>query len=117
MESVSVESIIEAAKVCGKEDAEAAATWLEIADIPDAQWKLGMLDDGDPAVWEYLPNVPDLSGEFADGLTPESLMADRIGLIVWNRWETDDACSAYEDAVSEHFETAIEKRLRDYLAA
>jgi hypothetical protein len=86
---------------------------------------LGMLDAGDPQVWDFLPIAPNLSGEYADDLTPNKLADDLFG----HGWcpdfyapEGEDAarmdalCDAYEEGVTDTFGFECERILRDALA-
>ena len=61
------------AAALGRQHAENAASWLGPMEVNSARALLGRLADGDPAVWDYLPPAPNLSGEWADGLTPLAL--------------------------------------------
>lgn len=61
-------------KWLGADAALAAATWLTLS-VEQAR---SVLDDIDPAVLDDI-NEPNLSGEFADELTPD-LLADEVGL-------------------------------------
>ena len=111
----------------GMEAGLAAASWVtdgndnrdDFADI------LEMLDNGDPQVDEYLPQRPDLSGEWADSPTPRSLFEDITGLDAHaeSSWNYDGyqavlevICEAWEDGVSEVFETECERILREAIA-
>jgi hypothetical protein len=64
-----------AARERGREAARNAATWVTDGNESDdsRRRKLAMLQDGDPAVWDLLPTAPNLSGEWADELTPVAL--------------------------------------------
>ena len=65
----------------GKEAAEAAATWVVDGNTSEEHIRrvITMLDDGDPEAYDYLPNSPNLSGEWADDPTPNSLAYDILG--------------------------------------
>ncbi len=84
---------------------------------------LAMLDDGDPRADDYLPRRPDLSGEWADGLTPASLArevgldADAFGASDDASAEIDAACDAYEAGVTATFEPECERILRAAVAS
>src|SRR5216110_2106995 len=101
----SKEQIAEAARL-GKEAAEAASTWVIDGnkDIAHYHSVLEMLRDGDPEAYEYLPNRPNLSGEWADDPTVLSLARDITGKQDVNAETQDELAQAFEDAVSEHFE-------------
>jgi hypothetical protein len=80
---------------------------------------LTMLDDCDPKFWVSV-ELPDLSGQYADGLTPISLYSqlcfdfkiytdfeegeDEIEI---DHWLVDGFCSQYEMGVSDGFENKI----------
>lgn len=108
----------EAAKL-GEEHARNAASWVVDGNtktefIPAV---LRMMAEGDPAVWDYLPAMPGLSGEWADGLTPRSL-AEELGFDPDTMGDhyIDAMADAYEEAVSETFESRCEEILREALA-
>ncbi len=116
------------ARDMGAEAARSAASWTvdgntSQAFIADA---LAMLDAGDPRADEYLPLRPTLSGEWADDdPTPITLWETVTGLDHFDAetdaslaYETligsavDALASAWEDGVSETFESACERELR-----
>lgn len=98
--------------------AVSAATWAPVG--ADASRVLAMMDRGED-VYDYLPEWPNLSGEWADSETPRSLAADIMGA----DYEThgynapdflaSDAVSALADAwhagVSATFSSACEAEL------
>jgi hypothetical protein len=63
----------------GYEHGRAAGSWVVDGDmtgeIEAYKWLLHGVDDGDPVVLDALPSGP-LSGEWADGPTPASVLAD-----------------------------------------
>lgn len=94
--------IIREAKRLGRDAGEAAASWCIDGNTTD-ETKAKILkgyEDGDPEVMDMF-RLPDLSGEWADGPTPRSLAED-IG-IEEDDERLDDACSAWEEAVSDGF--------------
>lgn len=102
----------------GEDDARAAASW-----IADGNTKteaihqlLTMMEDGDPAVDDYLPRRPNLSGEFADDLTPLSLAREITGQDDPDPDTIDMIADAYEEAVSETFEGACQEELLRWVA-
>lgn len=107
------EAILRAAYELGCEHARNAASWVNT----DARL-LTMLNEGDPQVWDYLPRVPDLSGEWADGLTPVSLFREVTGVdpeggvSVAEGKVVDALCDAYEAGVSDTFAGECERVLR-----
>jgi hypothetical protein len=107
------------ARTLGREDAEAAASWAADgnASAEHIQRVLGMLADGDPEAYDYLPPRPDLSGEWADGRTPLSLL-DELGIDhsePLTGADLDELWHAYEDGVDEAFGTACEVELARWL--
>jgi hypothetical protein len=100
----------QAAYELGKQHALNAASWIIDANtkpefIPAV---LAMFDAGDPSVDDYLPARPDLSGQWADSMTP-SRLADECG-----GWVAG-LCDAYEAGVAEHFDAECERLLREAL--
>lgn len=115
------------ARACGVEAGTDAASWVldgntsteHIARM--VKW----LDDGDPRVDEYLPAIPDLSGEWADGLTPIRLYEQITGLVHSEQEESaglayetlvgsvvDALADAWEEGASETFSAECERLLR-----
>lgn len=113
---------LHAATERGKEAAETAATWASSGNHDRAERTrvLAMLRAGDPQAYDYLPAKPDLSGEFADDLTPLRLFEFVVGRSVSEEgldFESGDGAlldaiaDAWEDAVSEAFGPACEAEL------
>src|SRR5205085_7898677 len=75
------EDAIEAARDRGKDAGKAAGSWAADGNTTQehARKVLGMLRDGDPEAFDYLPRIPNLSGEMADDPTPTSLAHDVLG--------------------------------------
>lgn len=86
---------------------------------------LKMIDDGDPAMEAYLPAEPNLSGEWADDLTPTRLYEEitgrdhseseadaGLGYETLVGRELDAIANAFEEGVSDTFMTEIERILR-----
>src|SRR3954453_10754134 len=65
----------------GVQAAIAAASWVLDGNTPQDHIArmVAMLDAGDPEVYDFLPAMPDLSGEWADDPTPDSLYAEITG--------------------------------------
>ena len=105
--------IISAAKKLGTEAGVNAASWVEL-NAGEAVIIVRIFAGVDPAVYNAL-RYPNLSGEYADDLTPQSLAED-IG-IEYDDDRLDDACSAWEDASSTAFERELSRRCREYLKA
>lgn len=111
----------------GAEHARNAASWIVDGNtktefIPAV---LKMMDDGDPAVESYLPARPNLSGEWADDLTPQTLYeriterdhadAERdagLGYETLVGSVIDALADAYEAGVADTFESECERILR-----
>ncbi len=108
----------------GRDAALAAASWVIDGNTkPEAiAYVVALLDAGDPAADDYLPARPDLSGEYADEPTPQSLAADILGA----DWQThgynapdflpaeqvDALADAFERGAADHFEPECERILR-----
>lgn len=99
----------------GKDRAEAAASWTTDGNTSDrtARDVLAMIENGDPAMDDHLPAMPNLSGEWADDLTPFSLAAEIVPRDVLDAREpgdslVDDLADAFERGVDEHFLPACE---------
>jgi len=87
----------------GIEAGNNAASWVEL----DEDTARSILTDVDPEVWDRF-NTPNLSGEWADDPTPQSLVRD-LGYEVdeLEDWQVDEICSVWEDAASETFSTKV----------
>lgn len=94
----------------GADTARAIATRVE-ADKLGAEKLLQMLEDGDPAAWDYLPPIPNLSGEWADDPTPLSLAQEITGDDNPTIDEIDSIAEAWEDGVGDMYEDAIVEEL------
>lgn len=115
-----------AAYALGRDDAKAAASWAADGNTDPAHARrvLAMLEDGDPAAYDHLPAVPDLSGQWADARTPGSLFEEVTGLDAHaeSTWRhdvftgyVDQLCDAYEQGVSDTFEDACRAELAAHL--
>lgn len=71
---------------------------------------LAMWDDGDPRADEFLGVPPNLSGEWADGPSPLSVLAD----VDWDPEDegADDICAAWADGASQGYYDAVTRYLR-----
>jgi hypothetical protein len=78
---------------------------------------LAMLEDGDPQAYDYLPNEPNLSGEWGDDPTPLSLARDITGLEDPADELTSELSDAFEEGVRETFHESCERELRAFLPA
>lgn len=101
----------------GCSDARAAASWIVDGntDVEAARRLIRMIEDGDPAADDYMPRRPDLSGEFADDLTPDSLAEEITGADDIEAELVDQLASAYEQGVSDTFGDACETELRRFV--
>jgi hypothetical protein len=104
----------------GAEAGRAAGSWAADGntDAETARKVLALIEDGDPAAWDYLPRQPDLSGEFADGPTPQSVYEDATGLDASEASAERIAAvaEAWEQGVGEAFEDACVAELRAVLS-
>lgn len=111
--------LISAARRMGREDGIRAASWTWDGNTSSetAERIVKMFDDGDPEVYDLF-NAPNLSGQYADEPTPQSLARD-LGMDDDDRraeWLVDDLSTAYEDGVSSSFWPAVEKAYRALIA-
>jgi hypothetical protein len=95
----------------GVEAAEAAASWLTCGNAQTARELLGLMHDGDPQVWDFLPARPNLSGEWADDPTPITLARDLTGREHVCIPEMESIADAFEAGVDATFEAACERIL------
>lgn len=60
----------------GEEAGKSSGSWLfdGNTDMETYRCTLKMIDDGDPALWDYAPNP--LSGEYADDPTADDILSD-----------------------------------------
>jgi hypothetical protein len=100
----------------GAMHARNAASWVVDgnSDVRMARKLLQMMREGDPAADDYFPARPNLSGEWADSLTPRAL-CEAIGVETDDGDEISALCDAYEAGVDESFEDAIEQELRTFV--
>lgn len=115
-----MEDCVAKAKELGSEAARNAATWAVDGNTSQGhiQRVLKMFDDGDPAVDDYLPARPDLSGEWADSPTPNSIVEEvtsSTGSVV-NEAGREAIIDAWEEGVSETFAEACEAEFRKWAA-
>lgn len=104
------------ARQMGVDAALAAASWIIDGNTPDdhIHRMVAWIDDCDPRADDYLPRRPDLSGEWADDLTPNSLARDILGGDLDDddpEW-IDAICDAWETGVSDTFDVECERILR-----
>lgn len=81
---------LDAARALGEDAGRNAASWCVDGNSDRAERArvLAMMREGDPQAFDFLPPMPNLSGEWADDPTPGSLVEDVTGL---SRWNVDDA--------------------------
>lgn len=117
---------LHAAYEMGCEAARNAASWT-VDDHP--QRVLDMLDEGHPAVDQYLPNRPDLSAQWGGDETPQSLLKAVMADVpthphtrpscrcihCGNTVGVGEVCEAWEEGVSDTFENACAEELRKQL--
>ena len=122
------DDLVSRAQSLGRDAGTKAAAWWQqdaigrrntasTRDIAEHASKLLMMyDDGDPSLEDYWPTHPNLSGEWADELTPARLYAE-LG-VSWDD-DTDDMalCHAWEDAASEAMDDAVIGYLKDAIKA
>lgn len=96
--------------------AEDAASWTVDGNTSQEhiQRVLHMMDEGDPAVDHFLPNRPNMSGEWADAPTTNSVIEGVTGKPEEQIAHEDREAilNAWEEGVSERFESACEEELR-----
>lgn len=111
---------LDAARKHAREAATAAASWTTDGNGDPATYRetLRMLAEGHPEASDRLPAPPNLSGEYADGPTPVELVVELTGGLqpysgdpALPDWVADDLCNAWEEEVSEVFETYCELEL------
>jgi hypothetical protein len=98
----------------GCERARHAASWIIDGNTSEDHIRrvLAMMDDGDPQYEQFLPASPNLSGEWADDLTPIRLVIEIAGDGVDPDPIIDGICDAYGRGVDETFEGECERILR-----
>lgn len=110
-----VSALTTAARERGEQDAATAATWApgNNAEPAERLRVLDMLRDGDGEAWDYLPEQPNLSGEWADAPTPTTLAAEIAGVDAADLpGDVIEAISdAWEEGVSETFGPTCETEL------
>lgn len=102
----------------GREAARAAAGWAADgnSDVAERRRVLEMMRAGDPAADDYIPRLPDLSGEVAGDLTPVELARELTGEDDPEPELIDALAEAWGDAVSEEFGPAVERELIRFVA-
>ena len=99
----------------GKSAGKAMASWVFDGNTDPANYAriLKGIQDGDPVVLDNL-TTPNLSGEWADDPTPQTL-ADDLG-IETDDDRLDDLCTLWEDAAHRAFWDEIERTCKYHLS-
>lgn len=99
----------------GADHAKAVASWVIDGNTSQESIRrvVALLDDG-ADLDDYLPRMPNLSGEYADDLTPAGLARAVTGLGGDDLTddEVDAMADAYEAGVADTFEAECERILR-----
>lgn len=121
-----IETATKRAEKLGKEHGENAAEWAAMdlwggrftGDSTSAAREfLRMAEDGDPVLWDRY-KAPDLSGEYADGMTPGRLMShcfDTEDDFAECADAEDEICLAYEGAATSAFWQRLEESAANIL--
>jgi len=119
------EDCLAAATDLGRAEGQSAASWVFDGNTDDAEYQrvLAGIDNGDPEILDELP-AADLSGQWADGLTPDGLAelvasaVDGVDAVdLTSRSETlDRICDAYEGAFNDAVAREVEHIAREHLA-
>jgi beta-glucanase (GH16 family) len=90
----------------GRDHGKSAASWYFDGNTADETYTrvLRGLEDGDPEILDTFPSSP-LSGEWADGPTPQTLQHD----FELNDDDVDEACDLYEAAFYQASQDEIER--------
>lgn len=125
--SVEVEKWTAEAYELGADAARTAASWVTDGNLSAKHYAqlIAMMDDGDPALEDYLPTQPNLSGEWADAPTPGSLFELVTGLDASAEFNTNDQlfdiqdalCDAWEAGVADTFGPECERFVRAAVAS
>lgn len=123
-----LEQWIADARQQGREAGRTAASWVLDGNTSLDHYHriVDMIDAGDPALDTYLPQYPNLSGEWADSATPISLYEEITGKdheeateAAGLAYETlvgsvvDAIAQAWEEGVSDTFHEECERLLRE----
>jgi hypothetical protein len=106
----------EAARELGTEHGRAAGSWILDGNSSreSAQRLLDMIEDGDPELWDSYASP--LSGEWADGRTPDDILSEIDYPETRTPEEYDDIIRAYEDAHSSAWESEVNRLALIYAA-
>lgn len=108
LRDIRADRLAEQAEAIGREHGASAASWYEVADAAVAQRVLDGLADCDPEVLDTLPQ-PDLSGQWADGYTPDRLAEDLVLLAREREHLLDGLCDAYECGFRQAAEEVVQR--------
>ena len=101
------EELLERARALGAEHGRAGGTWVTDGNTTDATYRdiIDRDEEGDPEWWDrYGPASGPLSGEWADDMSPDSLLRELgIDLGTLQDWDSSQefeasVCDAYEQA-------------------
>lgn len=110
--------VLEEARKLGGQHGSAAAGWY-FDDCRDLQREdylkvIKGIQDGDPAILDTFVSA-DLSGQYADGMTPKRLF-EEVGA---NKWQSENAgdeiCETYEQAFNDVYAACVEQNCRELL--
>lgn len=109
----------EIAAALGASHAHTAATWVTDGNESDESraQKLKYIQEGDPAMYQYLPRRPDLSGELSDSYDAATLIEEVTGRNAEDvdHEDRETIVGAWENAVDEHFVSACEVELMKWV--
>lgn len=99
------------AYIAGHEAGKNAASWVFDGNTTRETYEhvLKGIEDVDPMVMDMY-RVPDLSGEWADGMTPDALI-NELGIDPYSD-DADTACDEWEQAVWDGFWEEVERVAR-----
>lgn len=105
------------ARRLGQEAGRAAATWAVDGNTSDGHYHrvLEMLASGDPLADQFLPAMPDLSGQHAGDPTPLSLARELTGEDDPSPSLVDSLADEWEQGVTDTFSPTCEIELRNAL--
>lgn len=127
MTTIDLETWTRDARKLGEDAGRAAASWTLDGNASREHYErlARMMDDGDPALEDCLPARPNLSGEWADAMTPRRLFETVTGLDAhaessWNfdgyQSVLEPLCEAWEAGVDSTFDHECERLVRQAIA-
>ena len=118
--TIPTDAQIEEARELGRVAGRNAGSWAADGNTSADHIRrmLQWIEDGDPRADDCLPTYPNLSGEYADDPTPQSIARDIIG--AHDDWYepidgADALADAWEEGVAETFMDACTAELRAFL--